>query len=161
MTNLISRLSALLVVCVLATPGFSDEGHEGYYYPDVTSTEVFDRVVRAGPPAAKAVRIEFINSLTAAQMAQPAHPAYAVFAKVSDAKHLIITGLDDDMFSSLYRARAVMAQMTANVRRGGFFRAEDLQYVATFYDFLQLLQFDTLVLTDGRSWSHKVDFRRN
>lgn len=161
MTTQLSRIAAALLTICLALPAWAQDGREGYYYPKVTTTEVFERVVRQGPPAAKAVRIEFINSLTAAQMQSPAQPAFAVFAKGSDAKHLIITGLDDDTFETLYRARAVMAQLTVNVRRGGFFQIEGLQYVATFYDFLQLLQFDTLVLTNGRDWAHMVEFKRN
>ena len=72
--------------------------------------------------------------------------------------HLL--ALDDDVFATLYRARAVMAQMTVNVRDGGFFVDQNLQFVATFYDLLQLLEFDTLVISDGKSWSHKVDFVR-
>ncbi|MEO0746454.1 MAG: hypothetical protein AAFY49_14005, partial [Pseudomonadota bacterium] len=67
---------------------------------------------------------------------------------------------DDDVFSTIYRARAVMAQMTSNMRSNEFFRSQGLEYVATFYDLLQIMEFDTLVISDGETWSHQVNFFR-
>ena len=71
-----------------------------------------------------------------------------------------MTALDDDIFSTIYRARAIMAQLTVSVRQNGFFKQEELQYVATFYDLLQLMQFDELMITDGETWTHRVNFNR-
>ena len=106
------------------------------------------------------MRIDFINVLTNAQLEAPESPRFVFFAKGSDSKTLILTALDDEVFKTIYRARAVLAQLTVSVRNGGFFREEDLQYVATFFDLLQMMQFDELVISDGGSWTHRVNFVR-
>lgn len=159
--TLVFSLGFVVASSLLATSVTANERHAGYYYPDITSEEVFDRVVRAGPTPGKAVRVEFVTNITQAQLAAPETPSFAVLAKGVDAKHLIMVALNDQSFKTLYRARGAMAQLTANLRSGGFFRSQDLHHVATFYDFLQILQFDTLVLSDGETWSHKVTFKRN
>jgi hypothetical protein len=151
---------ALLATLTLATTAAAEERYVGYYYPEVTSEESFDRVVRSADGAGKTVRIDFVNMLTTAQLDAPESPRFVFYAKGEGAETLILTALDDAVFSTLYRARAILAQLTVSVRQGGFFQAEDLQYVATFYDLLQLLQFEELVITDGETWTHRVDFIR-
>ena len=157
MTRLFALLIALIVTTSAAT---AQERYEGYYYPDVSSQEEFTRLIREGPTASKGVRVEFVTNLTAAQLAAPESPRFVFFAKGADAKHLNIIALDDDIFSTIYRARAVMAQMTSNMRNNDFFRAQGLEHVATFYDLLQIMEFDTLVISDGETWSHQVIFFR-
>ncbi|WP_375228372.1 hypothetical protein [Roseobacter sp. S98] len=156
MTRLFAALFALVFACAVA----AEDRYVGYYYPEITSEETFDRVIRASQGAGKAVRVDFVNVLTTAQLEAPESPRFVFFAKGEDAATLILTGLDDEVFSSVYRARAILAQLTVSVRRGGFFRQEELQYVATFYDLLQLMQFDELLITDGESWTHRVTFSR-
>ena len=155
------RTLVFLIACCLALPLAAQDRHEGYYYPPVTSTEVFDRVIRETDRASKVARIDFVQSLTQSQLSAPEAPQFIFFAKGEDARDLIVVALNDDVFASLYRARAVMAQVTVNVRQGSFFVEQNLQFVATFYDLLQILEFDTLVLSDGTSWAHKVTFDRN
>lgn len=155
-----TRLFAALFALVFAGAVAAEDRYVGYYYPEITSEETFDRVIRASQGAGKAVRVDFVNVLTTAQLEAPESPRFVFFAKGEDAATLILTGLDDDVFSSIYRARAILAQLTVSVRRGGFFRQEELQYVATFYDLLQLMQFDELLITDGETWTHRVTFSR-
>lgn len=155
-----NKLIALLAALFLATSVAAQDRYVGYYYPEITSEETFDRVVRASQGAGKAVRIDFVNVLTTAQLEAPESPRFVFFTKGEAAKTLILVALDDDVFSTIYRARAIMAQLTVSVRKGGFFRTEELQYVATFYDLLQLMQFDELVISDGETWSHRVNFTR-
>lgn len=155
-----ARCIAILIALFLAGAVAAQDRYAGYYYPEISSEETFDRVVRASQGAGKAVRIDFVNVLTTAQLEAPESPRFVFFAKGEGATTLMLIGLDDDIFATLYRARALLAQLTVSVRRGGFFRQEDLQYVVTFYDLLQLLQFDELVISDGKSWSHRVNFER-
>lgn len=155
-----TRLLAVLTAIAVAGAAAADDRQAGYYYPDITSEESFDRVVRSGEGAGKTVRIDFVNVLTTAQLDAPESPRFVFYAKGEGAETLILTALDDEVFSTLYRARAILAQLTVSVRKGGFFQSEDLQYVATFYDLLQLLQFDELIITDGETWSHRVAFIR-
>lgn len=157
MTRLIPLLIALSLTCGAAA---AQERYEGYYYPDVTSQEQFTRVIRDSLSPGKNVRVDFVTSLTAAQLAAPESPRFVFFAKGSDARHLTLIALDDEVFSTLFRARAVMAQMTSNVRGNEFFRTQGLAAVATFYDLLQIMEFDTLVISDGATWAHQVNFVR-
>lgn len=157
MTRLLALTAAL---CMTALTAHAQERYEGYYYPEVTSQEQFSRVIRQGPASNKGVRVEFVTNLTAAQLAAPESPRFVFFAKGADARHLNIIALDDEVFSTIYRARAVMAQMTSNMRSNEFFRSQGLEYVATFYDLLQIMEFDTLVISDGETWSHQVNFFR-
>ena len=156
-----TRLIALLLALTLIAPAVAaQERYEGYYYPEVTSQEQFTRVIRDTPPPGKSVRVDFVTNLTAAQLAAPESPRFVFFAKGADARHLTLIALDDDVFSTLYRARAVMAQMTSNMRGNEFFRQQGLEFVATFYDLLQIMEFDTLVISDGETWAHQVNFYR-
>lgn len=155
-----TRLLALLATILLTGPLSAEDRYVGYYYPEVTSEETFDRLVRESQGAGKAVRIDFVNVLTTAQLEAPESPRFVFFTKGEDASTLIVVALDDDIFATVYRARAIMAQLTVSVRQGGFFRQEELEYVATFYDLLQLMQFDELVISNGRDMSHRVNFVR-
>ena len=156
MTKLLALMAALFFVSM----AHAQERYEGYYYPEITSTEDFTRVIRNAPAAGKGVRVEFVTNLTVAQLAAPESPRFVFFAKGADARHLNVIALDDDVFSTLFRARAVLAQMTSNMRNNDFFRAQELQFVATFFDLLQLMGFDTLVISDGETWAHQVNFVR-
>lgn len=158
MTRLFALLIALIVNTSAAT---AQDRYEGYYYPDVSSQEEFTRLIREGPAANKGVRVEFVTNLTAAQLAAPESPRFVFFAKGADARHLNVIALDDDVFSTIYRARAVLAQMTSNMRNNAFFKDQGLEFVATFYDLLQLMEFDTLVISDGETWAHQVNFYRD
>ena len=154
------RALATLILLMAAPLAQANERYAGYSYPEITSSEEFSRVIREAPPSGKEVRVGFVTRLTVAQLAAPESPRFVVFATGADARHLNIIALDDDVFSTIYRARAVMAQMTSNMRSNEFFRSQGLEYVATFYDLLQIMEFDTLVISDGETWSHQVNFFR-
>lgn len=152
---MISRLA--LAACLAAGAALAEE-REGYYYPPVGSQESFSRTLAQTPPADRTVRIAFVTQVTKNQLESPAPPRYALFAKGDDADELIIVALDDDVFSTLFRARAVMAQLSAPARATEFFVRNELSDVATFYDMLKIMDFDHLTLSDGKTWSHRVEF---
>ena len=156
MTRLICSLFAL----VLAGAAAAEDRYVGYYYPEVSSEETFERVIRSSPDTGRPLRVDFVNVLTQSQLQAPESPRFVFFAKGDDADTLILVALDDEIFSTIYRARAILAQLTVSVRTGGFFQREDLQYVATFFDLLQMMEFDELLITDGKTWTHRVDFIR-
>jgi hypothetical protein len=151
------RLLILLMTAILiAAPARADDKRAGYYYPPITSEETFSRTINDAPPASRAIRIGFITEVTKAQYAAPEAPEYAIYAKGSEADHMIIVALDDDVFRSLFRARAVMAQLTSNARGTDFFRNNELQFVATWFDLAKMLGFKDIVISDGVTWSHKI-----
>ena len=146
---------------IFASPLAAEERYEGYYYPEISSSETFERVISDAPPASRGVRVDFVTNLTIAQLAAPESPRFVFFAKGSEAETLVVVALDDEVFRTLYRARAILAQMTSNVRQNDIFRQESLKFTATFFDLLQLLEFETMVISDGDSWAHQVTFIRN
>ncbi|MEX2519943.1 MAG: hypothetical protein WD969_11485, partial [Paracoccaceae bacterium] len=83
---------------------------------------------------------------------------YVIFEKGASSDRLIVVALDDDVFRTLYRARAVLAQLSSNMRGTEFFRQQDLHLEGTLYDMLQIMGFKSLVLSDGSTWSHRVNF---
>jgi len=130
-----------------------------YYYPQVTSEEVFDRSLGDTPPANREVRIAFVTQITKAQLVAPESPRFVIFAKGDDAQHMIIVALDDQIFRTLYRARALMAQLTANVRGTDFFVQNEIDISATWFDLAKILGFEDMVVSDGATWTHRVVLR--
>ncbi len=151
--------STLLVFgLILGTMGVAhaQDRREGYNHPPIASEEVFIRQIATPPSSNRAVRTNFINEITRAQLAAPANPRIAIFAKGGDAEHMVIIALDDQIFKTLYRARAQLAQLTSNARGTDFFKAENLQFTATWFDLAKLLGFEDIVISDGDTWSHRI-----
>ncbi len=144
------------ILTVLPVTAFADDKREGYYYPEITSEETFERRVAKAPNAKKEVRTAFTTELTKGQLKSPTKPRIAIFAKGGESEHLIIMALDDDIFSTLFRARAVMAQLTSHARTTPFFKKNGIQFAATWFDLAKILGFEDIVLSDGKTWSHKV-----
>lgn len=151
-------LIAAALVAALAAPLAVAEEREGYYYPPVKSEEVFKREMIDGPPAGREVRVRFITQVTKAQLAAPASPRFVIFEKGDQSQHMVIVALNDEVFRTLYRARAVLAQLTANTRGTEFFRETGLDTRATWFDLVKMLGFEDLVISDGATWSHRVVF---
>lgn len=159
MTKLVA--AAALAACLLTAAGAaaqSDDRAE-YYYPPITSEEVFDRSLAGAPPASRDVRITFTTQITKAQLAAPESPRFVIFAKGDDAQHMIIVALDDQIFRTVFRARAVLAQLTANARGTEFFVRSGISTSATWFDLAKLLGFADLIITDGATWTHRVQFK--
>lgn len=141
---------------LLTGSAVADDRHEGYYYPEVQTRETYVARAQTLPAADRNARLEFVTQLTISQSNSPYPPQFAIFAKGTDAQKLIITALDDDVFSTLYRARGVMAQMSAYSRTTPFFQEHGVDDLFTFYDLLKLLGFTQLTITDGENWAHQI-----
>ena len=134
---------------------YADE-NDSYYYPPISSEEVFSCDLGAAPPAGRAVRVGFATQITKAQLAAPDSPRFVIFAKGDEAQHMIVLALDDQIFKTIYRARAVLAQLTSNARGTDFFIQNGIEFHATWFDLAKLLGFEDLVISDGVTWSHRV-----
>ncbi len=158
---MIRILIAAIIAVSLAVASFGGAawaaGRDSYYYPPVNSEEVFARDLALVPIPRRAVRVGLITRITRTQLAAPESPRFVIFAKGDEAKHMIIIALDDQVFKTVYRARAVLAQLTTNVRNADFFTGNIEDY-ATWFDLAKLLGFDDLVISDGATWSHRVIF---
>ena len=147
------------LVAIFAPLSAAADKQEGYYYPPVTSEEEFDRQLIDGPEPNKAAREAFVTLITRAQIQAPSHPQFSLFAKGSSSRRLIMVGLEDGPFDTLFRARADLAQLTAHLRGTPFFVESGFGAEATFFDLLQLLDYESLTVTDGKTWSHRIYFK--
>lgn len=162
------RAGGTLVLCVRAALAiamislFQEDAtaqtrQEGYYYPAVTSTESFSRSL--GPrQATREERIAFTGAIDTILLGGEKQLKFAVFAKGAAAEKLIIVALDDDIFRSIFRARAQMALLSASLRTTEFAKNAGLANEITFYDLIYMLNFDSLTISDGVTWSHQITF---
>jgi hypothetical protein len=146
------------VVLAIGVAGAAVAQEDNYYYPSISSSEVFTRELGTAPPASRSVRVNFATQITKAQLAAPDSPRFVIFAKGDEAQHMIIIALDDQVFRTLFRARAVLAQLTSNARATDFFIERGIEFHATWFDLVRLLGFEDLVISDGATWSHRVVF---
>jgi hypothetical protein len=129
--------------------------HERYYYPRVTSEETYAARARTLTDSDKQRRLGFV-ALTLEQQAERSYPPpFVLFAKGEEAQRMIVVGLDE-RFSTLYRARAYMAGLTALARQTPLFRDFEVDHLFTFYDLAKLMGFREIVLSDGKDWAHRV-----
>ena len=142
------RLLLALNILIFASVAHADiyETSDGYYYPQITSFEDFDRVLLQTPDPAKDVRIGFVNSINKASIESRITPQFVFFAKGDDAQKLYLIAVNDEVFKTIYRARAVLARTTSILRGGNFLASQNLQNVGTFFDLLQIMHFKTLVI---------------
>ena len=93
----------------------------------------------------------------AAMMAKRAYaPSYALFAKGGEAEKLIIVALSDGPLDTLFRARAVLAELTAFARTMPIFAEYGARDRYTFFDLAKILGFRQITLSDGRTFTHQV-----
>ena len=147
--------AAVLAVALLFADSAAADRHEGYYYPTVTSSEVYTARSSTLPDSSRARRIGFIVGLTRQQLAQDYPPEVAIFVKGAEAEKMIIVALNRDAISSLYQARAMLAQMTSVARSTEVFIQNRVEDHYTFLDLLKLLGYELLTITDGHSYTHQ------
>lgn len=155
--------AAVLISLCLAAPAVAqaadkDKGdhHALYYYPGITSSETYVARARTLDDASREKRIGFVVAHTLGQAQRPYPPRYALFAKGDKAEKLILIGLQDESFLTLYRARAVLAQMTALARSSDLFRTLAVEDYFTFFDLLKMLGFTQITISDGDTYAHQV-----
>lgn len=138
------------------TAGGSGERHEGYYYPEVTSREVYGSRANQLKDATRSTRLAFVTGLTQQQLAKPYAPTFAIFAKGEQAEKLIIVSLGDQGFRTLYQARGLLAQLTATARTAPLVREMRVEELFTFFDLLRLIGFQQVTVSDGEVFAHQI-----
>ncbi|MFP6746245.1 MAG: molybdopterin-guanine dinucleotide biosynthesis protein A [Alphaproteobacteria bacterium] len=151
----------LLLTLPLAAlaPAWAGERHANYYYPPITSEEIFRARAPVMDNASREMRIGFIVAQTDSQHKRMFAPRYAIFAKGDEAQKLIIVGLDQHSFATLFRARAVLAQLTASARASALFRNLAVEDLFTFFDLARMLGFEQITVSDGRTYAHRIELR--
>jgi len=133
-----------------------DSQHEGYYYPKPQSVEHYVSKAVTLPESDKSRRQAFVIGMTKQLLEQQYAPGFAIFAKGSQSEKLIVVGLIDGQLNTVFRARALLAQLTAVARASSFFQQNTQPEEATFFDFMKLLGFHQITITDGRAFAHQV-----
>lgn len=148
-----------LVLAMAAAGARADDRHAGYYYPPPTSTETYEARALTLADSDRARRIGFVTLLTKQLLGQPYPPEFAVFAKGEDAEKLIIVGLQDGRLDTIYRARALFANLTAVARDSELFRDYGVEDLFTFFDLCKLLGFTQITISDGKAFAHQVTIK--
>ncbi|MCH8037949.1 MAG: molybdopterin-guanine dinucleotide biosynthesis protein A [Proteobacteria bacterium] len=137
-------------------PAQADDRHAGYYYPEPASREVYQARSRTLPEADRAARIGFVTGIAKHVSERPYPPQAVMFAKGTEAEKLIIVALVDGRIDTIYRARAVLANMTAAARLLPAFREMGVQDYFTFLDLAHMLGFKQITITNGRDFAHQL-----
>ena len=140
-----------------AQPGESN--HAGYYYPKLTSSEIFRARAQPMKKASRESRIGFVTGITQSQLARPYAPNFVLFAKGDEAQKLILISLGDSGFRNLYQARALLAQMTAVARGSPLLRDLAVEDLFTFLDLARMLGFEQITVSDGVHFAHQVTLK--
>ncbi len=133
----------------------ADDRHTGYYYPEHT-TEVYKARAASLGEIGRTQRLAFVTAVTLKQLARPYPPDTAMFAKGDEADKLIIIGLDDGRLSTLYRARAHLAQLTATARTSRVYQDNNVQAIFTFLELCKMLGFKQVTISDGKEFAHQI-----
>jgi hypothetical protein len=145
----------------LGAPAAAGDRHAGYYYPEPTTREVYGARTDTLPEADRRMRIGFVTGIANHIANQPYPPQAAMFAKGSEARKLIIVALVDGRIDTVYRARAVLANMTAAARMLPAFQdlgvqTHGVQTNLTFFDLAKMLGFEKITITNGRDFAYQV-----
>lgn len=152
----LAAVLACMVAAGQAPAQENDDRHAGYYYPEPATTEVYEARAYTLPEASRKVRIAFVTGITSEQNKAPYPPQAAIFAKGSEAEKLIIVALEDGRIDTVYRARAIFAQMTAVARLLPMFSQLGVEDFYTFFDLAKMLGFEQITISNGREFAHQV-----
>jgi hypothetical protein len=136
-----------------------DDRYIGYYYPKPTATETFESSMQTIAGAERAQRVQFVTVVSQGTIQSAYRVPYAVFAKGEKADRLIIVGLQQGELNTIYRMRALLANMTTMSRLSPFFQERTVAEDATFFDLLKLLGFREVTITDGEKTTLQVTIK--
>jgi opacity protein-like surface antigen len=136
-----------------------EDRYIGYYYPKPTATETFESTMQTIAGAERAQRIQFVTVVSQGTIQSAYRVPYAVFAKGEKADRMIIVGMQQGELNTIYRMRALLANMTTMSRLSPFFQERTVAEDATFFDLLKLLGFRELTVTDGEKTTLQVTIK--
>ena len=154
MTRMIALSVAIVIVAV--TAAHAVDRHAGYYYPTPGSTETYKARTITTADADRKMRLGFIVGITRNTLSMPYAPRFVIFAKGEEAEKMIIVAIEDDYNDTLYRARALLAQLTAIARTTPLLQELGLADFLTFFDLVKLLGFSQITISDGDRFAHQI-----
>jgi hypothetical protein len=142
-----------------AAAASTEDKYIGYYYPKPNSTEVYESAMQTIAGVDRAQRVQFVTVVSQGTIQSAYRVPYSVFVKGEKADKLIIVGLAPGEFGTIYRMRALLANMTTMSRLSPFFQERTVAEDATFFDLMKLLGFSSLTITDGDKLTHQVTIK--
>lgn len=159
MANKVALFALALVVLCAFGPARAEDRHAGYYYPTPKTQETYVARAQTLADSDRKRRLAFVTAMTAQMMSNPYPPPFAIFAKGDAVEKLIIVGLYDNSYNTLYRMRALLAMLTAGARMTPFFNEVGVEDYFTFFDLAKLLGFTQITVSDGRNFAHRVNIQ--
>ncbi|MBI3197896.1 MAG: hypothetical protein HYZ40_10400 [Rhodospirillales bacterium] len=141
-----------------AAPAAEDK-YVGYYYPKPTTVENYTSPMQTIAGAERQQRVQFVTVVSQGTIQSAYRVPYSVFVKGDKAEKMIIVGLQPGELASIYRIRAILANMTTMSRLSPFFQERTVAEDANFYDLLKMLGFTQLTATDGEKLSYQVNIK--
>lgn len=154
-TTLAGLVLAFAVVAS-APEGSAEDRHVGYYYPPLSSEETYTARARTLEEANRSLRLGFVTGVAQQLQTRPYPPTAAMFAKGAEAEKLIIVALEDGRIDTIYRARALFANLTAVSRTTPIFQDFGVEELFTFFDFAKMLGYTQITISNGRDFTHRV-----
>ena len=152
-------LAASLLLIGLNAGAQAEDRHAGYYYPAPQTSETYEARAQVLPDAKRALRVAFITGLTNQFLKQGYAPPQAIFAKGTEAEKMIVVAFQDGQIDTIYRARALFANLTAVARVFPLFQEYGVQDWFTFFDLAKMLGFKQITVSDGRDFAHRINIR--
>ena len=141
-----------------AAPAVEDK-YVGYYYPKPTTVENYTSPMQTIQGAERAQRVQFVTVVSQGTIQSAYRVPYSVFVKGDKAEKMIIVGLQPGELASIYRIRAILANMTTMSRLSPFFQERTIAEDANFFDLLKLLGFQQITISDGDKFTHQVNIK--
>ncbi len=141
-----------------ATPSEEDR-YIGYYYPKPSSVENYTSPMQTIQGADRPQRVQFVTVVSQGTIQSAYRVPYAVFVKGEKADKMIIVGLQPGEMSTVYRMRAILANMTTMSRLSPFFQERTVAEDANFFDLLKMMGFRQVTITDGDKVTHQVNIK--
>ena len=116
-----------------AAPSGEDK-YVGYYYPKPNSTETYESAMQTIAGVDRPQRVQFVTVVSQGTIQSSYRVPYAVFVKGEKADKLIVVGLAPNEFGTIYRMRALLANMTTMSRMSPFFQAPIQLVIDTEFD---------------------------
>ena len=158
MVRSLSLFVSLAFVCCAVSVSANDR-HAGYYYPKPVTTEAYRSRTRTLPDASRQARVAFVTSITKSMVKNCSYPPqFAMYSKGSRQQSSSSSDCDD-AYNTIFRARALLAQLTVVARTIRLVRERMKPSHLTFLDFLNLMGFEQLTVSDGKEFSHQITIR--
>ena len=143
-----------------AAASAGEDRYIGYYYPAPAEIETYCARVPPLSDMDKRRRVGFVIGIKEGMSNKPYDSAYSVFVKGGESRKLIIVAKTDGHLETIYRVRALLADLTNSARTTPIFEESGAPENLTFLDLLTLLGFESVTVSDGDEFTHQVEMRQ-